>query len=445
MPDYKDRTADPSLPKEGNAESASAFARSRAVLVVEGRLLTDPQWRSGPFPFEYSGQPTDGPARATYFSSRVARALYGPRRSHRVTQTLPDRPRLGTARLQGLEALQFAPFEQDVNTLFAVHVELPPEPDATMHALEHLSRIEGPDHPVRRLLSASTEDTGTVANNGRAHTSILMTPGPQGLPLLPEWDPDYRNWTASERWLWLGASATPLHRYPPPPATREELFSSALWLSADWRSLVLRDGVAFLGERADLGVQDSHFNWAELHFRSIYLDALLLGAVQRLRLHGLADELAGLGNPAEHPSRLAELEEQTSTFRNVFWWQHVTGHGIANDILRAYQTQHRLPELAQQVVNELSDYSRQAQTAAAERTNALLAVVTVLGLPVGGAIGICQALNQHSLGFVIGALVIAGVISALIFRAGPGRQVVKVLFPSLTRNHVVDKDPEQSR
>jgi hypothetical protein len=406
------------------------FERACSSLVVQGVLDADPAWAKGPLPWEYAGGRTTASSRASYFNKRVGDTLYGARRWHMLLDTVSDISFPGV-RVIGAEALRFSMSLGGVraNTLLIAHLDLPREPDPLNRALLGTSRLGDPEHGVRKLLDGLLGQSGAVCRDARrAFGAVFLTPGLGGLPVA-DWGSGYGEWSLAERWLWLAASSTPVDQYPPPALAKDTLIGSAAWLSADWRALVLRDGAGFLGERSDLGSADGFFKSAEVYFRSIYLDALLLGQLQQLGLEDLADQLAELDDPASNAARLSEIERAASAFRNVYWWQHAAGHGTANDLLGEYQAQHGLKELASQIVEELNDYARQVQTAAAERNNALLAVITVLGLPVGVALGLAQTLNVHSLGWILCALAIAVVLSVCVFATTPGRALIGPVLP----------------
>ena len=157
---------------------------------------------------------------------------------------------------------------------------------------------------------------------------------------------------------------------------------------------MLRDGTALLGSGPDMSPVYRLFEDPELHFRTIYLDALLLGQMQRLVLTQIADDLAAVVDPVLDPQRLLDLERELTTFRNVFWWRHLGPQWHGNALLGAYQKQHEIAELLDQVADELGDYSNKAERAATQRSEALLGVLAVISLPVGAA-ELIHALGIH--------------------------------------------------
>jgi hypothetical protein len=154
-----------------------------------------------------------------------------------------------------------------------------------------------------------------------------------------------------------------------------------LHISADWRALVLRDGAAFVATRPDGGADDPFFGFAELYVRTIYLDALLLGLLQDRVITNLEDEI-GTALDAPHPrTPMTALEEQVTHFRQILWWRHVTRHGIANDLLAAYQRQHRLQERFDQVRADIADFTSTDRQDTGQRIQAIVALITLAAVP----------------------------------------------------------------
>lgn len=80
-------------------------------------------------------------------------------------------------------------------------------------------------------------------------------------------------------------------------------------------------------------------------------------------------------------SRVAALERSIALFRSGYWRQHLTAHGPANELLRAFQNQHRLPARFSEILAEVADYSRLVQTQESQQISGALGVLTILGLP----------------------------------------------------------------
>ena len=57
-------------------------------------------------------------------------------------------------------------------------------------------------------------------------------------------------------------------------------------------------------------------------------------------------------------------------FRNRLWWDDVSGHGQANDLLRAAQAQLRTPDLFERVASDLVAFRSAVDTKVLEQTRA---------------------------------------------------------------------------
>ncbi|MEU6554624.1 hypothetical protein ABZ915_30770 [Streptomyces sp. NPDC046915] len=152
-----------------------------------------------------------------------------------------------------------------------------------------------------------------------------------------------------------------------------------------------------------------------------YLDALLLGALQRDHIDELTDELSGVFDSSPRLARrVAGLERNIAVFRSTYWRQHLTAHGPANDLLLAFQNQHRLPVRFNAILAEAADYSRLVQTQESQQISGALGVLTILGLPLGTALSILQVLGDDSVTHLLVALAlsIASTAGALTTRYG---------------------------
>lgn len=391
------------------------FTCRAVILVVEVELETPPPWGEGPLPVGEGEMIADAGARRSYFNERSAQALYGPTRLHYFAEGALDPGHVELAVI-GLELV--------AGELLVIHGSVGAD---GLELVESLARLVdlGAESPARHWCDGLLAGHGRVSASARRATALVQVT-PEGELDRPLRSPDYEPWPPELQWLWLLASATPADAYSPPPEAGTGLSASVLHFSAGWRGLVLRDGAAFLGAGPDMGPIYRLSPDPELHFRSIYLDAFLLGMIQRLRLGEIADRLASLGDPVRQPERLAELEDEMAEFRNVFWWQQLGAQWHGNQLLRAYQRQHEIPELFSQVIGELEDYSRKAQTAATQRTEALLGVLTIVGLPFGLAVGILHTLGNDSWVWLLVSLAAAATLSGAILATGTGRTLLRL-------------------
>ncbi len=398
------------------------FSPRSAILIADAELDALPPWEPGPLPFEAGETVATGEVRRSYFNERAAQALYGPSRVHR--RDAPSPPPHAAFHVLGLELLVVSEHPRARNALLVAHGELAADGLDLVTSLEQLAAVGPRGSPSRAWYDGLFDGLGhTEPGVRRATTAALVTPqGPPEAPLPPS---EYGAWSPELQWLWLLASGTPPEEYRPPPEWGDELAESLVRISDGWLALVLRDGAAFLGSGPDIGAIYRLFPSAELHFRTIYLDALLLGHVQRLRLGQIADDLAVLGDPVRHPERLRELELELAEFRNVFWWQHLGPHWHGNELLRAYQRQHEIPGLFDQVVGGLHDYSRQAQTTAAQRTSGLLGVISIVGGPSAFALGLVRALGVENWRWVLFAVACALAVTLALLATPPGRTLIR--------------------
>ncbi|MBE3202546.1 MULTISPECIES: hypothetical protein [Parafrankia] len=235
------------------------------------------------------------------------------------------------------------------------------------------------------------------------------------------------SWSTIEKWLWHLASRTTREDFPPDPDHAEVLLSGLVVLSADWRCLVTRDGAAFVGTRRDIGADDPFLGFAQVYTHSAYLDALVIGMVQQTSITGMVEDASRAFDSKDLSRTLSRLEERAARFRSVYWLRDVGTHGLANDILAAYQTQHRLPEKFEAVLNEIADLNRIFQTQESQRVNAALGIITVIGLPFGTALAVLQVLGTDSpRGLLLGMLA-AFASSGMLLLTGFGRLLLRTL------------------
>ncbi|WP_234367485.1 ZIP family metal transporter [Streptomyces pluripotens] len=279
--------------------------------------------------------------------------------------------------------------------------------------------LTGPFDPAGLLAGiADVRDPDAPFAIARPYTIAFMTPTSQQTPALRA-GLEGAMPASADRWLWQLASRSTPEDFPLPPETAGEQLKEAVRISADWSALVLRQGAAFLGHRTDTGAGD-FFEFAALHSRTVYLDALLLGALQRDHIDELTDELSEVFNSSQLARRVAALERNIAVFRSTYWRQHLTAHGPANDLLLAFQNQHRLPARFHEILAEAADYSRLVQTQESQQISGALGVLTILGLPLGTALSILQVLGDNSVPDLLIALTlsIAATAGALTTRYG---------------------------
>lgn len=410
-------------------------ARQELTILLPVRLRRTPGWPVGPFPFELGSRRTDTPTRSTYFAPASARALYGaagrPCRWHLLQDIKHD-----GLHLLGLELLRAATARDPEHALAVLHftVERPLLP--VLRALagrrsvpteEPPPSLTGPFDPAVLLAGlADVRDPTAPFAIARPYTIAFLTPKAEHTPTIRN-SPEGELPATADRWLWQLASRSTTADFPLAPETAAVQLKEAVRISADWSALVLRQGAAFLGHRPDTGEGD-FFEFGALHSRTVYLDALLLGSLQRDHIDELTDELSEVfTSPRRLARRVATLERNIALFRSSYWRQHLTAHGPANELLLAFQNQHRLPARFNEILAEAADYSRLVQTQESQQISGALGVLTILGLPLGTALGILQVLDDHSPQHLLAGLALSVAATAGALATRYGRLVVSSL------------------
>jgi hypothetical protein len=406
-------------------------ARQELTVILPVRLLRTPAWDEGPYPFELGSRRTDAATRSTYFAPASARALYGvpgrPCRWHRSVSVEHN-----GLHLQAMELLHTATARDPDHALAVLHCTVSTPLLPVLRAIGH-RHTAGPDPLVGPLAPDTLLDgvaelrdpDGTFAIS-RPYTIAFLTPRERRSAAVRRGSNGRALPDAADRWLWQLASRSVPADFPPAPETVAEQIGQAVRISADWSALVLRNSAAFLGHRPDTGDGD-FYDFGALHARTIYLDALLLGSLQRDHIDELTDELSEVFNRPRLAARVAGLERNIAVFRSTYWRQHLTAHGPANDLLVAFQAQHRLSSRFNEILAEASDYSRLVQTQESQQISGALGVLTILGLPLGTAVGILQVLGDKSLSHLLVAIVLAFVVAAVVLTTRYGRLVVSSL------------------
>ncbi|MGW0553652.1 hypothetical protein ACWDZ6_05535 [Streptomyces sp. NPDC002926] len=388
------------------------------IVALPAKLIGDCShpWKSGPLPLSHGGLRAEVGMRKFYFLPAVAEVLYGtptePRRWHIQVNMNHDGMTLVAVEVQRIDSAT-----ERQNGLVVLHLRV--EQSAVLDVARYFAgRPTAPAYalPGEDLLRdvASIEWQGRTAypfahlqSQDAPYTLALVTPWRMPLPkVYPELA--NLNWSTVDEWLFTLASRTSLDDYPPHPESREELVGNALCISASWKALVLSRGAAFVGLRPD----DPFHLVAELYVRTVYLDSLLFGIIQRDRLVELAHDAASALGSANVGMNLASLELRLATFRSSYWKQVLTTDHRANDLFSAFQRQHRMLERYDRVVTEINELNRLVQTQESRQIGAALGILTILGLPLGTALGILQVLGLRSV------ISLATAFGSALFTAG---------------------------
>ncbi|MFD5892653.1 hypothetical protein [Streptomyces sp. NPDC060366] len=409
-------------------------ARQTLTVVLPVRLHRTPDirsgWSQGPYPFVQGGRRTDTATRSGYFAPASARVLYGtpdrPCRWHRALAVTHD-----GLHLAGLEILRTATARDPRHALAVLHFAVDGPLLPVLRAIGHRPTagpepLSGPLDPAALLdgVAEVRDGAGTFAL-ARPYTVAFLTPEAHHTPALRP-DPEAMLPPTADRWLWQLASRSAPGDFPVAPESAPHHDASTVRISADWSALVLRHGAAFLGHRADSGDGD-FYDFGALHARTVYLDALLLGSLQRDHIDELTDELSEVFDSERLTRRVTALEKNIARFRSTYWRQHLTAHGPANGLLRAFQQQHRLPERFAEILAEAADYSRLVQTLESQQISGALGVLTILGLPLGTALSVLQVLGDESVPHLLVALGLSVVVTAAALTTRYGRLVLASL------------------
>jgi hypothetical protein len=392
------------------AENDTRIRRLTACFIVpvDFEDVTAITWLTGPLPLTMPQGGRDVEVteelRLTYFRSRVLSAIY-----ERRWYTLRDRA-LSCANLFGVELVALPDDLQLHSGVAIYHLSLA---EQDINALARLSRLEGsPTASATRDQLQAELPLGVTIEEGtrRAWTAAHATfADGSPRPLDPQ-----LSWAPTDQWLWMTASMTPLEDYPPSPDDGS-LLTSRIPLSRDWSALVLRDGIGFVGTTADDGDPANFHAVAASLVHTVYLDIFLLTRLQLLAMNALADQLAQAGLTPQDRAVLNNLEMRLAYFRKTLWWESVSVYGRANQLLETAQGQLGLSRLMTQIIADLRDIASFVEARAARRTNALLALLTVVGLPFGLTFASAITITTPSpLLFAVSSVIAIGVVLLLL-------------------------------
>jgi hypothetical protein len=396
----------------------------------------DSEWARGPVALPMDrDKSTDGAWRRQFVHPRARNSLYGEtRRRHRLLIGTPhsrieiprasakDPPREVEA--THAELLQFrAARGSRTNALLALHISPVSEGRALVGDLKYLSReldSRAADGLVEHIQGLAPR--GCRVTRGVRHGTLLVfathKPDAESDPATSDWTPDRPDsWSATDTWRWALAMASPPTtrelREPRPPETPGRL------LSMPRRDVQIVDrGVSIVATQRDTRAGARlELEKDEVRTRSMYLDALLLGVVQRVLLAQLADDVASCGDPTRNQRTLRTVQRDVRVFRNRYWWRDFSNWGWPDQVLRAYQEIHGLPTDVDNLTAELSDFATEVEAANSHRINLGLAIIALIGIP-GVAATILPAVGAEpaqagSWLMGIGAVIVAPAIAVI--------------------------------
>lgn len=380
------------------------------IAIYQAVVPHDLDWPSGPLPLAQGKIRADTATRSTYYPPRTARLLYGgpehTRRWHKKVKV-----RAGTATIVALEAIRVS----DHSGALLVHVI----PDDIRNAVRELG---GRNNGALNGFDAQSLAPELAISSARPYTLAFMTAA-RRLPRLYS-VLRYPRWAPINQWLWSLASRTNEEDYPPDPMQVARQDQDRIRFSADWSGMVLRDGMALVGARPDRGSDDPYYGSAFLYARTIYADVVALGLLQLQGITALEEDLARITDSPGDSSAMEDLGLKLAFFRQRLWWQHLTTHGVPNQMLNAFHSQHQLPTRFDQILAEVSDYNRLIRDDQERDVNSGAVILTVLTVPVGIGLATLQLIGHPAAGEVIGVMGACLLVSLAILLSRPGRIAV---------------------
>lgn len=350
------------------------------LLPLRHRPATVIAWPAGPLPLKLPNrsESTDASLRATYIDERAAGVLYGMHRHGERRHFFCESMKCGPATLRALEWLRL-PAQSNTAGVLIAHLSADVKGLTTFAAQwSDLLRFKLANQNAQTLMQALEKSMRCPITLAEPHQDPLRIAFLESLPDRTPAALSGGQLDLIAGWQMMLAAALKPGTYAPDAKQEEQFLGAKVPCSTDWSAMVLRDGAAFIGHQSTATSFVARFG--ALYVRTIYTDALLIACAQRLGLLDLSDRLAKLGDPARHPRGVERLDAEFSRFRNQWWWQHLTQHGIGNDLLLNYQHAHRVVDLMEQVKSELDDYSRQTNLRAARILNVAVAVFALAGV-----------------------------------------------------------------
>lgn len=373
-------------------------------------------WVRGPWPLRVNATSATQAIRATYFHPRAAATLYGTDRMPTRWWKTPE----GHTTFRGVEVIAVEYVWnahvrggglRSTSAMFMIHVRVGSRVPETLSRLAFAGgdSFDTDDEELRFLADGWCELPAECRAYRQRTTTVCyarLTDSTQPAPYTMNIDVGARS-----QWLYAVASATSPERFHPDP---DEPLAPETVLSLSWRGMVLRDGAAFLGRSGPDAFLDG--GTAAALVQSVYVDAILLGRMQLDALNGLSEALADVNteDSATASAELRSIQYWLDDVRNSLWWDRVTHHGPANEILSAFQAQHRTRDLLRDVVDGLAERVRFHGMLQDEATNRLINLIAVIGFPVGVGLAVAQIVT--SAGYLAGAasLLVSAVVAVVI-------------------------------
>lgn len=316
------------------------------------------------------------------------------------------------------------PEDQPTLTYVVVHLlaSVPPGADAfavlanalsTVHATDRMAEIgidlvktPGQNAPVRSSVHV-------VTPNGQQDHERLLAEHAQACDMQMALNDILQRWAPEALLASLFAGRQTLAGKAPDPED-DRIKKGVVHLSYDWRAHVGRNGFTFVSLSPKDMPHAFHRKGRSLA-HSMYLDALLLGQIQREAANHMADTVVDVHLQSLDTRRAQEAERHMLAFRSQVWWSQVTEQAENVDaLLSRFQRQHQLPELVEQVNQDLTDVARFQSLQQESRTNRAIALLTALfvlpTLILGAAAIYATDYTWGVLGFSLGLSAIAAAV-----------------------------------
>jgi hypothetical protein len=382
--------------------------------------------------------------RSTYLSPSASSLVLGDsdelnrRWSRRLSE--PNDPAVGSSHLSvwATELVILDEGSDRQGALLILHLSVLRPSELSPAAVLGLIRSAGPDSVSSQSVLTDFVEDSLNGRPDRFRFSLFTFSEMPSEALYP----DAAATPPAEQWLFAGASTTVSHQLRDPnsacayfDADDEYLTTqleppSRLCPSADWRMLVLRDGAAIVGckpefgERSPLWIDDDSasseglfMDYLNLYHRSIYLDALVLGVIQKRKMNELLRfATAELMATTSTMEAAQGVELSVSRFRERLWWNEAAHAGEGNDMLIAYQVQHQLASRLDRIQEEVSLLSQRLSQTQQQRVGGILAFVSLAAFPLSLGLTVAQMMSPSDptteqrvllvlIGFGIGAAV----------------------------------------
>jgi hypothetical protein len=413
----------------------SALARCDVVLSVAVEITNNPKtpFRDGPLPLRWRvGRPDETVAtaasRVSYSSPLLLSLLWDIGvRWHRQLTAIASSP--SDFLLSAVEIIRLTPDARawlhgdavsKVNGVALLHGTLPTSPSTGVPLTLHRTCDIDPGHGrLQRAWLSDQLPTGcTLSSAVREALSCVLVTAPRRLPRLMR-GRQYKFWTPEDQWMWkLYYSA----RYLPDPENLQDLRDLQIHMSSFVKGLATFRGLILTGTTKDpgRGTPRNFYDGTTYQLRTFYADAVALAYLQRIIVDAIGMSVSHTGRHEPRRQEVSRLERDLLAFRRGYWSATFGGSGDMNAILHACQRELGLPSELRRLIDDVGELSRQLQAAASETTNAILGLLTAVGLPVTIALAIWQGLPVSHPGSLWPALGIAAAASIGMVLIFPG-------------------------